>query len=198
MESNPASPMVGATVLIDSEAVAGGYRLTYRLVDNEGATLAVVSPDKVVGPGEFLTVDFPFPWRIEGTVRAGPMTVAVAAGGEVAPITGPTPAQRIERQIAVVHDMARDVRMSARIAEGRLHLHQVENLREQADALEGAEATLSLHDALVDALKDLLSGWRYIRDVHGDLYGVGWDRAQDKATAVLSRLGHTEPTRTDQ
>lgn len=41
---------------------------------------------------------------------------------------------------------------------------------------------------LVDALEDMLSGWRYIRHVHGDLYGVGWDRAQQKAEAALSRL----------
>lgn len=36
------------------------------------------------------------------------------------------------------------------------------------------------------ALSDMLSGWRYIREVHGDLYGVGWDRAQDAAEKILS------------
>ncbi len=35
------------------------------------------------------------------------------------------------------------------------------------------------------ALQDMLSGWRYIRKVHGDLYGVGWDRAQAKAEKAL-------------
>lgn len=35
------------------------------------------------------------------------------------------------------------------------------------------------------ALVDLLAGWRYIRQAHGDLYGVGWDRAQGKAEAAL-------------
>jgi len=35
------------------------------------------------------------------------------------------------------------------------------------------------------ALADMLAGWRYIRDSHGDLYGVGWDRAQDKAERAL-------------
>lgn len=35
------------------------------------------------------------------------------------------------------------------------------------------------------ALADLLAGWRYIRQSHGDLYGVGWDRAQGKAEAAL-------------
>lgn len=40
---------------------------------------------------------------------------------------------------------------------------------------------------LLDALRDMLSGWKYIRDVHGDLYGVGWDRAQGKAEAALAK-----------
>ena len=35
------------------------------------------------------------------------------------------------------------------------------------------------------ALADMLAGWRYIRHSHGDLYGVGWDRAQEKAEAAL-------------
>ena len=37
------------------------------------------------------------------------------------------------------------------------------------------------------ALEDMLSGWKYIRQSHGDLYGVGWDRAQDKAEAALAK-----------
>jgi hypothetical protein len=40
---------------------------------------------------------------------------------------------------------------------------------------------------LLEALQDMLSGWKYIREQHGDLYGVGWDRAQDKATAAISK-----------
>ena len=36
------------------------------------------------------------------------------------------------------------------------------------------------------ALQDALSGWRYIRETHGDLYGVGWDRVQRKAEAALA------------
>ena len=38
---------------------------------------------------------------------------------------------------------------------------------------------------LEKALRDMLSGWRYIRETHGDLYGVGWDRAEGKARAAL-------------
>jgi hypothetical protein len=40
-------------------------------------------------------------------------------------------------------------------------------------------------DEAREALTDMLSGWKYIRQVHGDLYGVGWDRAQTKAEKVL-------------
>ena len=39
--------------------------------------------------------------------------------------------------------------------------------------------------AMRAALADMLSGWRYIRQSHGDLYGVGWDRAQGKAENAL-------------
>lgn len=38
---------------------------------------------------------------------------------------------------------------------------------------------------LREALKDMLSGWRYIREQHGDLYGVGWDRAEEAARKAL-------------
>lgn len=40
---------------------------------------------------------------------------------------------------------------------------------------------------LLEALKDMLSGWRYIRESHGDLYGVGWDRAQEKAENAIAK-----------
>jgi hypothetical protein len=40
-------------------------------------------------------------------------------------------------------------------------------------------------DALENALTDMLAGWKYIRQTHGDLYGVGWDRAQKKAEDAL-------------
>jgi len=39
---------------------------------------------------------------------------------------------------------------------------------------------------LVAALTDMRAGWRYIRDVHGDLPGVGWDRCEQSATAALA------------
>ena len=39
---------------------------------------------------------------------------------------------------------------------------------------------------LREAVEDLLGGWRYIRQAHGDLYGVGWDRAQHKGEIALA------------
>src|SRR5690554_6545988 len=41
---------------------------------------------------------------------------------------------------------------------------------------------------LREALEDMLSGWKYIRESHGDLYGVGWDRAQNKARAAIAKV----------
>lgn len=40
---------------------------------------------------------------------------------------------------------------------------------------------------LLEALEDMAAGWSYIRSTHGDLYGVGWDRAEKKATAAIAR-----------
>ena len=40
---------------------------------------------------------------------------------------------------------------------------------------------------LLEALQDMLSGWKYIRETHGDLYGVGWDRAQEKAEKAIAK-----------
>lgn len=40
---------------------------------------------------------------------------------------------------------------------------------------------------LLAAVEDLLAGWKYIRGFHGDLYGVGWDRAQAKAETALAK-----------
>lgn len=37
-----------------------------------------------------------------------------------------------------------------------------------------------------EAMRDALAGWRYIRQSHGDLYGVGWDRVEQKLEAALA------------
>ena len=39
--------------------------------------------------------------------------------------------------------------------------------------------------ALEDALLDARSGMKYIRDTHGNLYGVGFDRVEEKANKAL-------------
>lgn len=50
--------------------------------------------------------------------------------------------------------------------------------------------------ALAEALRDMLNGWLYIRESHGDLYGVGWDRAQHKAEAALVAIAATKGEKT--
>lgn len=57
-------------------------------------------------------------------------------------------------------------------------------LKGEAEA--NAQLAMTAPD-LLEALQDMLSGWKYIREQHGDLYGVGWDRAQDKAQEAISK-----------
>lgn len=45
---------------------------------------------------------------------------------------------------------------------------------------------------LVDALEDCRAGLQYVRDHHGDLYGVGFDRCFEKADAALSQLAEAQ------
>jgi hypothetical protein len=47
--------------------------------------------------------------------------------------------------------------------------------------LEAADRIEELENALLDAR----SGMNYIRDTYGDLYGVGFDRVEDKAAKAL-------------
>ena len=74
-------------------------------------------------------------------------------------------------------DMAREVeagvkaRAAARVSQGELRTRE---------------------RALTEALLDMHSGWKYIRRAHGDLYGVGWDRAQEKAEAALALPGEPD------
>ena len=61
-----------------------------------------------------------------------------------------------------------------------------EALRVVGAAMQELGAKDAQIEALKDALSDCASGLRYIRQGHGDLYGVGWDRALGKADACLS------------
>lgn len=42
-------------------------------------------------------------------------------------------------------------------------------------------------DSELNAMTDMREGWRYIRTKHGDLSGVGWDRAEQAVDAALTR-----------
>lgn len=53
------------------------------------------------------------------------------------------------------------------------------------DVVSRAESAEARVKELEAALADMLSGWRYIRENHGDLYGVGWDRCEQSAKAAL-------------
>ncbi len=54
------------------------------------------------------------------------------------------------------------------------------------DVSEADARLIAAAPALYEALKDMREGWRYIREHHGDLYGVGWDRAEQAADAALA------------
>jgi hypothetical protein len=56
------------------------------------------------------------------------------------------------------------------------------------NACAGIEDPAAALSAARDALFDMCSGWMYIRKAHGDLYGVGWQRCEDKAKAALALL----------
>ena len=40
---------------------------------------------------------------------------------------------------------------------------------------------------LLAAARDALAGWRYLRENHGDLYGVGWGRVEDALRAAIAK-----------
>jgi regulator of replication initiation timing len=74
-------------------------------------------------------------------------------------------------KLAEERDEARELLASEKITRDHVIKRGIEMQKERDEARE--------------ALRDMLSGWRYIRKTHGDLYGVGWDRAQTKAEKVL-------------
>lgn len=75
--------------------------------------------------------------------------------------------------------------------EALANLSDMGRKRDQNDFRRLAAAHLLALEAnrqmLVEALEDMNNGWEYIRSTHGDLYGVGWDRAQGKADAALEQ-----------
>lgn len=67
----------------------------------------------------------------------------------------------------------------------RLRSFCYKDTAEAADRIEQLERVLA---QAREALEDMNNGWKYIRCSHGDLYGVGWDRAQDKADASIAAI----------
>ena len=60
-----------------------------------------------------------------------------------------------------------------------------------AAALQADNARLIARGAeLREAAADALSGWRYIRQHHGDLSGVGWDRVEHGLVEALNGGSH--------
>lgn len=72
--------------------------------------------------------------------------------------------------------------------DGKEIAHHGDTDRSRSENLANACLTAAAPD-LLTALKDMLAGWRYIREHHGDLYGVGWDRAQGAAEAAIAKAG---------
>ncbi len=80
------------------------------------------------------------------------------------------------------------------------HVAQQEKIAQaQVEAAKQEPNPDELHLTLCDAL----AGWKYIREQHGDSYGVGWDRVQSRLetqiTASAKRLkALAEPSATEQ
>ena len=84
----------------------------------------------------------------------------------------------IKRLIAEVEDLNKGCRL----------LEQT--IKNQKDTYVGSKKYWeTTNKRLRDALEDMLAGWRYARATHGDLYGVGWDRAQNKAEQAIEGEG---------
>lgn len=48
------------------------------------------------------------------------------------------------------------------------------------------EQLVHIMRTLMESHSDMLSGWRYIREEHGDLHGVGWDRCEQSAVVSIT------------
>ena len=63
---------------------------------------------------------------------------------------------------------------------------QTTELPELTPEQRGIAWKIAQADELHQTLCDALSGWRYIRETHGDLYGVGWDRVESRLDAQIA------------
>ena len=89
--------------------------------------------------------------------------------------------QRLERE----RDEARNC-FKVAMETAETYKRERDDLQDQRDlSIRMAKQRERERDEAREALRNMLSGWKYIRSVHGDLYGVGWDRAQSKAETAL-------------
>jgi hypothetical protein len=97
----------------------------------------------------------------------------------------PVPIELTETMLRAWFSAARDPAEGVGILDYFRAAYQALLSAAKGEAPQPAVPDVDVNQQLVEALKDMLSGWRYIREVHGDLYGVGWDRAQKAAEKAL-------------
>jgi hypothetical protein len=83
------------------------------------------------------------------------------------------PAIAADRILALLQPDPRDAEIARLRAEDKRLLAYTDFLRAE-------------NDRLREALQDAMSGLRWIRAIHGDLYGVEWDRVEKKARRALA------------
>jgi hypothetical protein len=106
---------------------------------------------------------------------------------------------RFDELLAHAERCLKDKRVYARYADGTPLSNDIpvwmatfaqSYLRDAQSDLAAAVARAERAEAALitarNAMGDALSGWRYIRGTHGDLYGVGWDRVEQKLDAALA------------
>lgn len=85
----------------------------------------------------------------------------------------------------LVNRLRRQLTMSMFATKDDLYGQLHDERGQAADRIEQLERVIA---QAREALEDMNNGWKYIRCSHGDLYGVGWDRAQYKADASISAI----------
>ena len=88
--------------------------------------------------------------------------------------------------------MKHDIDRLTEIAEGAMGRTYPENEKDMAEGIEAvanevAFPLLARIAELEAVLADARSGLNYIRECHGDLYGVGFNRVEKAAAALLDR-----------
>lgn len=93
----------------------------------------------------------------------------------------------VDSQRAEIERLRENVDRAGKEAE-RADRLRAEIARVKADEKKSREKNEKLRaeiERMREAMTDMLSGWRYIRETYGDLAGVGWDRVEQKARNAL-------------